>query len=87
MVAALVDTCDVVLEVQIPGDPAAVDLTPYREAVYAVADATGVMVLDLFDRWGDYASAEAAGLMNDYFHPSAIGAVDIAAAEVAVLTA
>ncbi|MEV6287608.1 SGNH/GDSL hydrolase family protein [Kribbella sp. NPDC051770] len=87
MVDALVGDCDVVLEVQIPGDPALVDLDPYRKAVYAVADETGVPVLDLFDRWGDFGAARDAGLMNDMFHPNATGAADIAAAELAVVTA
>jgi lysophospholipase L1-like esterase len=87
MVDALAETCDVVLEVQIPGEPSLVDLAPYREAVYAVADATGVPVLDLYDRWGNFAAARDAGLMNDMFHPNATGAADIAAAELAVVTA
>jgi lysophospholipase L1-like esterase len=87
MVTALAGTCDVVLEAQIPGDPAFVDLAPYREALYRVADATGVPVLDLFDRWGSYAAADAAGLMDDGFHPNAAGAADIAAAEFTLVTA
>ncbi|WP_326566175.1 SGNH/GDSL hydrolase family protein [Amycolatopsis rhabdoformis] len=86
MVSALETTCDVVLEAQIPGDPGWVDLTPYREAVYDVADAHGVPVLDLFDRWGSHAAAAGAGLMNDAFHPNAAGAADIAAAEFGVVS-
>jgi lysophospholipase L1-like esterase len=87
IVEALAEHTDVVLEAQIPGDPSLVDLAPYREAVYAVADAVGVPVLDLFDRWGDFATARDAGLMNDMFHPNEIGAADIAAAELGVVTA
>ncbi|MEV4599218.1 SGNH/GDSL hydrolase family protein [Amycolatopsis sp. NPDC049253] len=87
MVSALENTCDVVLEAQIPGDPAWVDLSPYRDAVYDVANAHGVPVLDLFDRWGSHAAAAGAGLMNDAFHPNAAGAADIAAAEFAVVSA
>ncbi|MGW4482960.1 SGNH/GDSL hydrolase family protein [Amycolatopsis sp. NPDC004368] len=85
MVSALENTCDVVLEAQIPGDPDWVDLAPYREAVYTVADAHGVPVLDLFDRWDSFPAAAGAGLMNDAFHPNAAGAADIAAAELAVV--
>jgi lysophospholipase L1-like esterase len=87
MVSALIDSTDVVLEAQIPGDPSWVDLAPYREAVYDVADATQVPVLDLFDRWGGFTAAHDGGLMSDFFHPNATGAADIAAAEFAVVTA
>jgi lysophospholipase L1-like esterase len=87
MVAALIGTSDVVLEAQIPGDPTYVDLAPYREAVYHVADATHVPVLDLFDRWGSYATALDGDLMIDFFHPNVTGAADIAAAESMLVSA
>lgn len=86
MVEDLADICDVVLEVQIPGDPAWVDLTPYQQAVYDIAESAQIPVLDLHRRWGSFAAADAAGVMSDAFHPNAIGAADIAAAEFDVVT-
>lgn len=67
-----------------PGTPnpagtiSAATWTPYRQAVYTVADSLNVPVLEPADRWGAWATAQANGLMNDQYHPTSAGYRDIA---------
>lgn len=49
------------------------DLAPFRTVLYQIADTNDLPVLDLFDRWGTYTSANSLGLMFDGFHPAAPG--------------
>lgn len=58
----------------------AMDLTAYRTALYEVAVTRDVPVLDMFDRWGSYAAANANGQMSDVFHPTIAGQRDYARA-------
>jgi lysophospholipase L1-like esterase len=65
---------DILLIAQIPA--ASLTLTDYRTALYELADANDIPVLDLFERWGSYTTVNALGMMFDGFHPSAIGNVE-----------
>lgn len=58
---------------------AAMNLTAYRQALYEVADKYDLPVLDQFDRWGSYTSANGLGFMSDAFHPNKKGYRDYAA--------
>lgn len=82
-------TADVILVASIPGydntAAAPVAFTAYRQALYDLADSNNLPVLDLYDRWGTYASANGLGLMTDSLHPNAAGYADIAAAASALL--
>lgn len=52
------------------------DLGAYQahaSVLYEVADAEGVAVIDMQNRWGSYALADAAGLFADGVHPSQRG--------------
>ena len=49
----------------------------YDQAVYQLADKNNCAVLDLRDKWGDWATANAAGLMGDVTHPDNAGYTDI----------
>lgn len=40
---------------------------------YQAADTLGLPMLDLSDRWQDYATANAGGLMFDVLHPNSTG--------------
>lgn len=50
--------------------------TPYRQVVYTAADQFGLPVLDLGERWVDYATAQPLGMMSDTVHPSIRGYAD-----------
>lgn len=58
---------------------AAMNLTAYRQALYEVADLYDLPILDQFDRWGSYTSANGLGFMSDAFHPNKKGYRDYAA--------
>lgn len=58
----------------------AAEWTNFRKAVYNVADTQGVALLDVTDRWGPYATANANGLMSDTNHPNSSGYADEAQA-------
>lgn len=45
----------------------------YREAILELRDELGFTVVDIFEKWGDYATANAAGWMSDSVHPSTAG--------------
>lgn len=49
---------------------------PYANAVYNVADALNVAVVDFFDRWNSYFRANTYGLIADTVHPNAAGYAD-----------
>jgi lysophospholipase L1-like esterase len=61
----------------------------YATACYELADTNGLPVIDLLDRWGDYATANAApvSLMSDQLHPNQAGHDDMANAVMDVLRA
>jgi len=50
----------------------------YREMFYEVADEENVPLLDLGQRWNNYATANTAGLFGDGIHPNDAGSLDIA---------
>ncbi len=51
----------------------------YRDVVRAAATAAGVPLIDIFNRWIDYDTANALGYLGDtWVHPSVIGYSDIA---------
>lgn len=52
----------------------------YVAAARAVAAGRGLPVIDLTARWGSWAAADAAGLMADVTHPSALGYREMARA-------
>lgn len=55
-------------------------LVQYRQALYEVADENDIALIDMQDRWGDWVSANALGLMGDDYHPSNRGHNDTARA-------
>lgn len=75
MVAFYQATSDVVLVTPPPAN--GIDLTLYRSAMYDVADALDVPLIDQFDRMGSYARANALGEMFDSLHPNSVGAADL----------
>lgn len=52
----------------------------YRDAYYEIADTFNVPLLDMGERWKDYATGNAMGLFGDGIHPSDAGSYDIAPA-------
>ncbi|GLZ51764.1 SGNH/GDSL hydrolase family protein [Actinomycetospora sp. NBRC 106378] len=60
-------------------------LTDYLAALYGLADAEDVPLLDLRARWGAHADAAARGFFTDGIHPNDRGSEDIAQAVAAVL--
>lgn len=64
-------TSDVILSM--PPNPSAVDISAFRTAAYAVADALDIPVIDQRDRLGTYLQANADGLMADVFHQNTKG--------------
>lgn len=77
---ALVPNSDLVLVVSPPNLTTA-KTAIFQQAQYTAADALGVAVLDMADRWGSYASALALGLeFGDGTHPNAAGNAEQAAA-------
>lgn len=66
-------------------------LTPpmadYYAAMYEVADEQDVPLLDLANRWKDYATSQPLGYFADYLHPGDLGGEDIAQAVYNVLQA
>ncbi len=52
----------------------------WREGWYQTATAKGRPFLDLGERWGGYASGQAAGLFADGIHPNDAGSLDYVAA-------
>lgn len=69
---------DVLLVAEIPANGQ--DLTPYRTVLYEAAIDQDVPVLDMFDRWGSWATANTLGQMFDAFHCTAAGYRDYARA-------
>lgn len=57
----------------------------YRQAAYAVADSTGVPLLDMADRNGLWAVTNANGLMTDAYHATPSGNASVAEALEAML--
>lgn len=51
--------------------------TAWHGGWYDSADAAGVPLLDLGERWIDYATGNAAGLFADKIHPNDAGSLDI----------
>lgn len=74
---------DVLLIAAIPGNGLALD--PYRAALYELADSNDLPLLDFFDRWGSYDSANGLGLMFDSLHPNATGYADLGRAVASAL--
>lgn len=64
----------------------AMDLTAFRTALYELAVARDLPLIDLFERWGSFTAANGAGMMSDPFHPNAAGYGDYARAVAAALT-
>ncbi|MEX8031668.1 SGNH/GDSL hydrolase family protein [Microbacterium sp. 20-116] len=56
-----------------------VDLTPYTEKLYAIADARNVSLFDLTERWGSFATANSLNLQPDALHPGDTGYADAVA--------
>jgi lysophospholipase L1-like esterase len=75
--AAMFPNADIFLAVPVPIS----DSTSgrYHQDIYTVADSLGIAVLDLFDRWGSYATANTYGLESgDGTHPGDAGYADMA---------
>lgn len=73
---------DTVIGVPIPRGNAESDslFPPYVEAIYRLAEAQDVPLIDLSARWGTAAQATTLGMMSDTLHGSATGYGDIAGA-------
>lgn len=61
------------------------DFTAYTKALYDLADTNDLPLIDLQDRWGNYTTANARGMMGDTIHPSPAGNAEIARAIVTAL--
>jgi hypothetical protein len=55
-------------------------LAEYTQALYSLADEYDLVVVDMQARWGDWDTANAAGLMLDNYHPNDRGNWDYALA-------
>lgn len=56
------------------------NMDAYSQTLRTVAASRNIKIYDVRDRWGEYADANAAGLMvggSDYFHPNYQGAQDL----------
>lgn len=82
--AKVTNSADVLLVATIPNADQSkpIKQADYRKALYELADANNVPLLDLFERWGDYTTSNAAplSLYGDLTHPNGKGYYDIAAA-------
>lgn len=56
----------------------AIPYSSYVSEMQTVATLKNCVMLDLSDRWGTYAAANAAGLMADGTHPNSVGDYEIA---------
>lgn len=84
--AAQAEDIDVLVIAEVPsGATTGVPLDPYIAATLAVAENLDVPVLNMNERWGTYAEADALGLFSDTVHPSDAGAEDYAAAVLQIL--
>ncbi|KQQ98040.1 hypothetical protein ASF74_15010 [Arthrobacter sp. Leaf145] len=67
--------------VLITGNPVQTgDFTDYTKALYELADTNDLPLIDMQDRWGSYAAANARAIMGDTVHPSPAGNAEIARA-------
>lgn len=48
----------------------------FAAAQYEISETLGARMVDILDRWGDYTTASANGLMSDTIHPNATGYSD-----------
>lgn len=62
-----------------------VDFDDYTQKLYDLADTHDVPLLDVQDRWGTFATANAQGLMSDNLHPTATGYAELATAVIRAL--
>ena len=62
---------DVVIVTAVPS--LAKDFTPYTAALYSIADEKDVPLIDIQNLWGDYATQNALGMMDDGLHPKPEG--------------
>lgn len=63
-------------------------MTPYADAIYDVAEAQDVRMLDMYDRWVNYTEARAGNLIStDAVHPSVNGYYDYREGVLALLGA
>lgn len=78
---------DVLLMSMVPsGEAVTIDYeTEYRAHLLPLALELGCGYIDIFDRFGTYATSSALGLMSDVVHPNALGAADIAGAVASAL--
>ena len=58
----------------------------YVQALYSLAAANNVPIIDVFGRFSGFATANTTGLMGDTVHPNGIGYADIARAVMKVIT-
>lgn len=78
IVDSLLPATDVLLFT--PPPASGLDLAPYRQVLYEVAEARDLPLLDLLDRFGSWATANANGQVTDPLHLNAIGYGNIARA-------
>ncbi|MBT0771801.1 hypothetical protein KIH74_22865 [Kineosporia sp. J2-2] len=68
---------DIILCAAIPGNVAA-DYSAHRQALYEIADARDLPVVDFYPRFVDGTTMAANGLLSDTVHPTAPGYFDMA---------
>jgi hypothetical protein len=78
---------DILLIATIPDGTAlkAIPQTSYRSVLYDLADEYDIPLLDLYERWGSYATGNALGFYGDPTHPDNKGYMDIGLAELAAI--